>query len=86
MDVVYAKYAGMAITPDGGHMAVAIGQHWQADDPVVKANPQMFSTDPRHGLCGYGTPTPEMLPPVEEATAAPGEKRPVGRPRKNPDA
>lgn len=29
---------------------VYAGQHWPADDPVVRANPGSFSEDPRWGL------------------------------------
>ena len=87
MDVVYAKNAGMVIMPDGARVMVQGGSHWPADDPLVAANPVMFTPDPRYGLNWYGEPPPEMSqPPVEQATAAPGEKRPVGRPRKNTDA
>jgi hypothetical protein len=75
MDVVYAKYSGQVETPDGGRHSVFGGQHWPADDPVVKANPAMFAPDARYGM-SYSTPPPEMAePPVEQATAAPGEKR-----------
>jgi hypothetical protein len=82
MDVVYAKYSGQVTLPDGGRAAVQGGSHWPASDPVVAANPAMFTPDPRYGLQWYGDPPPEMSePPVEQASAAPGEKRPVGRPR-----
>ena len=75
MDVVYAKSEGVVTTPDGVPWPVRPGQHWQAGDPVVKTAPHMFSPDPRFGLCGYGTPAADELPPVEQATAAPGERR-----------
>jgi hypothetical protein len=75
MEIVYAKYDGNVQTPDGALTPVFVGQHWRASDPVVKASPDMFSADPRFGLCGYGTPAADELPPVEQATAAPGERR-----------
>lgn len=75
MDVVYAKYSAQVETPDGGRHAVYGGQHWPADDPVVRANPAVFTPDARYGMA-YSTPPPEMAePPVEQATAVPGEKR-----------
>ena len=79
MDVVYAKHSAQVITPDGGRHMVYGGQHWPADDPVVLASPDVFTPDPRYGLA-YSAPPPEMAdPPVEQATAAPGEKRNVRR-------
>jgi hypothetical protein len=49
------------------------GEVWHADCPMVQAHPALFSPDP-----------PEVhprgwSPPVEQATAAPGEKRDTGR-------
>lgn len=76
MDVVYAKQSAQVMTPDGGRHMVYGGQHWPADDPVVLASPAgLFTPDARYGLA-YSTPPPEMADaPVEQATAAPGEKR-----------
>ena len=75
MDVVYAKYSTQVATPDGGRHFVQGGQHWPADDPVVKAAQDVFSPDARYGV-SYSTPPAELAdPPVEQATAAPGEKR-----------
>ena len=45
MKVVYATgtfYSGASL--------VRGGEHWPADDPVVRANPGSFSDDPRWGL------------------------------------
>lgn len=75
MDVVFAKYSAQVMTPDGGRHTVVGGQHWPADDPVVKASPGIFTPDARYGMA-YSVPPPEMAePPVEQATAGPGEKR-----------
>jgi len=75
MDVVYAKYGGQVQTPDGGRWNVQGGQHWPTDDPVVLAAPGMFTTDARYGV-SFSAPPAEMAePPVEQATAGPGEKR-----------
>lgn len=69
MEVVYATG-----TRHVGQGVVHKGSHWPADDPVVKANPDLFSSDPRYGL-QYSV-TPEGYDaPVEQATRAPGEKR-----------
>jgi len=49
------------------------GTVWHADAPIVRAHPKLFTADP-----------PEVLPrgwvpEVEQATAAPGEKRMIRR-------
>lgn len=75
MDVVYARAAGFVTTPDGGRHNVAPGSHWPADDPVVKAQPDLFSRDARFGLTFSVKPAELAEPPVEQATAAPGERR-----------
>jgi hypothetical protein len=74
MDVVYAKRTGHV-----GSGVVRKGTHWPADDPVVKAHPDMFSSDPRYGLSYSAEPKGWSDPPVEQATAAPGEKRQIRR-------
>ena len=79
MDVVYAKYSAQVGTPDGGRWNVQGGQHWPADDPVVKANPEMFSPDARFGVSFSAAPAELSEAPVEQATAGPGEKRNVRR-------
>jgi hypothetical protein len=47
------------------------GDVWPADDPFVKAHPTFFADTPPAGTLRYTQP-PET---VEQATAAPGEKR-----------
>lgn len=77
MNVVYVKYNAF-VAPC--HRAVHVGEHYPADDPVVKAMPDAFSPDPRYGVQWTGPPPPEMAEaPVEQATAGPGEKRNVRR-------
>ena len=44
-----------------------IGETWAANDPVVKAHPELFSALPET--------VKRSTPEVETATAAPGEKR-----------
>ena len=64
---------------DGGSLQVWKGSHWAADDPVVRRYPDRFTTDPRYGLNFTVPPVGYDDPPVEQATAAPGEKRNVRR-------
>lgn len=72
MDIVYATTNAVVGLPGGGQIRVRAGSHWPADDPVVLAQPSLFSTDSRYGL-NFSTPPAEA--PVEQATAAPGERR-----------
>jgi hypothetical protein len=75
LEVVFARGTEVVTTPDGGQFTVRGGTHWPVGDPVVKARPELFSDDPRYGVA-FSTPPPELSePPVEQATAAPGEKR-----------
>jgi hypothetical protein len=79
MDVVYPVNDATLTLANGASCSVRRGQHWSADDPVVREKPDAFTTDPRYGLA-FSTPPPEMAdPPVEQATAAPGERRNVRR-------
>jgi hypothetical protein len=77
VQVVYVKVDSAVVTlPSGTPWTLMKGQHYPADDPVVTANPGMFTSDPRYGLTWTGEPPAEMAEaPVEQATAAPGEKR-----------
>jgi len=70
MAVKFARYtttAGMG----SGSMTFVVheGEAWDADDPLVKANQALFSDEPVvvHSSTGKRQ--------VEQATAAPGEKR-----------
>jgi len=65
--IVFAKETFVAAA-----VVVVRGSHWPANDPVVVAHGELFTDDPRFGL-SFSTP------PVEEASAAPGEKRIVKR-------
>jgi len=79
--VVYATATKRIERPDapGQYGVVRKGSHWPADDPVVKANPEVFSSDPRYGLEYSRAPAGFDDPPVEQVTRAPGEKRNVRR-------
>lgn len=81
--VMYATAQATVQHPDGGmSILVRKGSHWAADDPVVRAHPDLFSPDPRWGMeytrepAGYDAPMYEL---VEQATAGPGERRNVRR-------
>jgi len=73
MNVVYAKDY-VRIHSGHGVRTFVPGSHWPADDPYVLANPGQFSTDPRYHLA-FSEPRPEYFGDVEQATAAPGERR-----------
>lgn len=76
--VVYAMGTQPVNLPNGATVRVSKGQHWPAEDPVVKAAPQLFSTDPRWGMA-YTVEPDGYDAPIETATAAPGERRTTRR-------
>jgi hypothetical protein len=63
----------------GQRLMVHKGSHWPADDPIVQQHPGSFSSDPRYGLQYSREPHGWDDPPVETATAVPGERRQVRR-------
>lgn len=75
MNIVYAK-DWVHVPIDGSVRRFPPGSHWPADDPFVRDNPSAFSDDPRYHLA-FSEPRPSYFgdEPVEQATAAPGEKR-----------
>lgn len=75
MKLVYATTSTMLATPLGGQVRILKGTHWPADDPIVQANPSLFSEDARYGLYYSVEPAGYDEPVIETATAAPGEKR-----------
>jgi hypothetical protein len=79
IEVVYARDNVTVTLPAGGTGRIQRGQHFPADDPFVCSRPELFSSDPRFGM--FYTVEPEGYddPPVEAATANPGEKRSVRR-------
>ena len=81
MNIVYAQSNGDVPLPSGAVAKVRKGQHWPATDQVVRARPELFTTDPRYGLLYTEAPPgyDGELNEVEEATANPGEKRSVRR-------
>jgi hypothetical protein len=76
MNVVYATSTTSVFTSQGAQVLVREGSHWPADDPVVLAQPSLFSDDPRHGISYSQRPAAlDEEAPVEQTTARPGEKR-----------
>jgi hypothetical protein len=81
--VVFATDTRRVELPTGGYGVIQKGTHWPADDPIVKAHPDVFSDDPRWGML-YSREPEGYDAPVEQTTAAPGEKRNVVRPAARP--
>lgn len=79
MEIVYPVTDATLTLANGSVFVVRRGQHWSTEDAVVKEKPDAFSADPRYGLA-FSVPPAEMAdPPVEQATAEPGERRSVRR-------
>jgi hypothetical protein len=58
------------------------GEYFPADDPAVLRHPEAFQEDPPEDCIRRTTPPRDfgdVLPPVEQATAAPGEVRKTRR-------
>ena len=69
----YANTTGV-VYENGKRLALEVDQIWNATDPFVKARPDLFSDAPDF--------VNSTVAPVEQATAAPGEKRTTKRVRK----
>ncbi|MFD9949835.1 hypothetical protein ACFWYW_55800 [Nonomuraea sp. NPDC059023] len=79
MDVVIATDT-VNVTWQGQRLHIPRGSAWDASDPMVKANPGLFTADDR--FVNRTVPREEAAEqPVERATAAPGEKSAARRPR-----
>lgn len=83
IEPVFAMDTFPAETPAGARVIVRKGSHWPADDPLVLRYRTAFSSDPRYGLQYTQEPAGYDDPPVEQATAAPGERRTIHRPRRD---
>lgn len=69
----------MVVRYNGGRVHLKPSQQWDADDPFVKARPELFRS-------GTTVTHSAGFEPVEQATRAPGEKRAVRRgPKKAED-
>lgn len=86
MNVVYATTSSWITAPWGVPVYVGGGTHWDADDPLVLAHPDAFSSDPSYGLQASSRPANAPVvfvgpPPAAEpdraetATAEPGQRR-----------
>ena len=67
MGIVVALQTSTVYSGGRYPLTVRRGEAWDAESPVVKANPALFSADPADAA---GAVAREM----EQATAAPGEK------------
>lgn len=72
--------ADTTVFHNGSPVSIVSGQIWQADNPVVKARPGLFTDDfLASGFVRVETSPVLREAPVEQATAAPGEKRATKR-------
>jgi hypothetical protein len=71
MGIVYATSTTSITNDHGIAFTLHRGEVWDADDPLVKQRPQFFSDVPVVARVSHG----EGFRLVEQATAAPGEKR-----------
>lgn len=69
-DVVYAVETATVALTTGSTFTIHRGQRYATNLQVVREQPGFFSDDPRTGLEDA---------PVEQATAAPGERRSTRR-------
>lgn len=67
LDHVFAMGTVSLVGPDGAAVGVPAGSHWLADDPLVLAHPEAFTTDCRYGLAYSGEPPACLsIPPGQE--------------------
>ena len=78
IEPVFATTSATVTTEAGATLLVRKGTHWPADDPIVRQHPDLFSADARYGM-QYTRQPAGFNAPVEQATAAPGEKRQTRR-------
>jgi hypothetical protein len=70
--IVYANSTCTTTDPNTGLIVrLTEGEPWAADDPFVNARPGFFAESPLN--------IRRTAPPIEQASKAPGEKRPVRR-------
>jgi hypothetical protein len=68
--LLVAITSGVTAMPDAPHLVVRQGDTFWSDHPAVKRNPDWFAPfTPTHETPGSTEPR------IEQATAAPGEKR-----------
>ena len=83
-NLVYPKLTGWVGVPPHPRFLNA-NEPWAADDPFVTDNPEFFSPDPQIKP-RRSAPVTRDESQVEQATAAPGEKRTTRKPAKTSDA
>ncbi|MBO0813553.1 MAG: hypothetical protein J2P30_00130 [Actinobacteria bacterium] len=66
---VFAKTTSV-VTDMGYPVTVQTGSHWLADDPLVKAHPDLFTEDCRYGLAWSADP-PACLATPPDAGGSP---------------
>lgn len=75
MKIVYAATTATIINPnDGLPLMLVESEVWAADDPLVKARPDLFSDAPQSVRR-----TVPAVAPIETATKAPGARKGVKR-------
>ena len=74
MNLVFAA-ATCVVGFNGGRVNLSEDDAWDADDPFVKARPEFFRDRPKNVFGAAG----RVAAPVEQASAAPGEKRTTRR-------
>lgn len=73
-DYVFARDT-VAVRINSCPVPVTLGAAFHKDDPVVKIHPELFQSDPVIVNRTPGFEIPVNAPEVEQATAAPGERR-----------
>lgn len=68
MGIVVAVTDSMVGNGSRHPVVIRRGEAWDADDPIVRANPSLFSDDPGRARVSV------LREVVEQATRAPGEK------------
>lgn len=72
--IKYARYtASLRVPGDKYPTSIHVNEPWYAEHPLVKAHPDAFADQPAEIL------PRGWEPPVEQASAAPGEKRATKR-------
>lgn len=71
MALAVATASAIIVGRGGAQVIIRQGDAWDADDPIVTAHPDMFSTDVKHAR----STGPDA--PVEDKMARPGRKATV---------
>ena len=79
--IAFVKHSASTFV-DGKRIRLVKDEAWDAADPVVKARPDLFSGLPERLQSSVEKPArPRAVAAVEAASAAPGEKRSVRKPK-----